>query len=402
MACLHPTIIGRDKYPCGKCVNCIKSNQLDYAQIMALQASLKGSAHFITFTYSDDSLPIRVLTGDGELSYLDSNDFCRKHYLDSLDGKIVHKNLGLAIVCGSLRRKDIRMCLKRFRVYYERWKKKKLPQFSYCIVGEMGEKSYRPHYHGLFFGLDDEQVAFLAYLWKKDYGFSLVKNLPVVSNQDVARCCMYVAKYMKKGCSDCPELFLENSLMEKPRVLVSCGISVRQGTLSLLTLDGKLSLNQSYYYLEDIKRVVERMRFHFGGKDFILGKHFYRAALSIPNVTYKERLKQDSVFIDKEFQTSFDVLHMDSKSIQIYEKKHDPSSTRFKASPLQIAISYYLRNLANEREYKERFDLYKTFDSNEDLLSVYGSFVSYEQALQASKEAFEIRRRQQSVAKSVF
>lgn len=413
MACLSPILVGRDKFPCGKCTECIKMKQLDYAQVMAFQASKKGSAHFVTFTYQDDHLPIRLLDMEsGEIRYLSDSQgdsLLRSDYYKSLPQVGSYRRYVHSLwfqrptynMCASLRRRDFRLWLKRVRVYYERETGEHLPEFTYLCIGEYGEKTYRPHYHALFFGLSDRFIAYMVHDWNKRFGYTLAKTLPVASNQDVAKCCMYVAKYMNKGCADCPELFIPHSLMEKPRLMLSCGMSVRQGTRSLLTLDGALSLNQQSYDISDIERVIERMKFHFGGNDYILGKHFYLAALQIPNVTFN----LPYCGVDNEvtqFQTLFQFKYEKDNQIFIEEVKKPVSATRFKASPLQVAISYLLRTRANERDNRARQMQFDFFSSDPSLLQIYGSFENYEERDRYAKAKASYLKRKKSVSKSVF
>lgn len=419
--CLRPVRIGVDTYPCGKCVECMRKKQLDYAQILSFQANRKHSAHFVTFTYDDTTLPIRCCDmRTGDLYYLQSSrsfddDFRTEHalrdlYLSYCKPKFTHyvspsTNFRL---CASLNRVDFRLWLKRVRVYYERQFNKKLPAFTYFCVGEYGEKSYRPHYHALFFGLDDDCLNFMAKNWRDKFGFCLVKTLPSYSDKDIVRCSMYVSKYMNKGCNDCPELFLKDSLMEKPRVMCSSGMSVREGLRQLFTLDGKLDMFSSMYSVEDLQRVLSRANFSFGGKDFRIGQHFYKAALSIPNEVIHHRLEKMSFgvkhFVTSECNSTFKAFMPDSSSKYVYitEEFHELSSSKFKASPLQVALSYVSRALASKRNSEKLGELVFTYYSSEDFAESFGSFEAFRSSLQTSEEKIKDYQFKQKLSKSVF
>lgn len=423
MPCLNPVKVGRDTYPCGKCYECIKQKQMDYAQLMYFQAFKKHSAHFVTLTYDDDYLPIKfgLIEKDSDEMKVDfiynykKLQPLREFYFQLCDQsqKDFHRRLlghqlyilddGTEIrLCQSLNRRDFRLWLKRCRVYYEREFGKKLSDFSYFAVGEYGEKTYRAHYHCCFFGLTKEEVFYLCHSWP--YGFALPKELPLYSSVDVARCVMYVAKYMNKGCANCPELDLENSLMEKPRILCSSGMAVRDGLRSLLTLGGQLSLYSKFYFVDDIKKVIDNMAFEIAGQHYIIGKHFYRYALSVPNETYHDKIVGS--YQRDDYQTSFEVIGTGVKDnreiIQIVEKRHDVSSSRFKASPLQIAISFVLRDMGVQRDLESKRESFELFESEPLYRETFGDFPSFLEHLRKSKEQTLRERYKKTAKKSVF
>lgn len=416
--CLNPIKVGHDRYPCGKCYECIKSKQMDYAQMMMHQAVKRHSCHFVTFTYSDRTRPIRCLDRQtGEVSWLDYPNYWRAKYLDIIESykimshslwrKYIHLELphlgavgSVNVISASLRRRDFRLWLKKARVTYERKFGCKLPDFSYFCVGEYGEKTFAPHYHAMFFGLDECQLSFMTALWKRDYGFVYTKQVPVMSSQDVSRCCMYVAKYMNKGCYDCPELTREDSIMEKPRILCSSGMAVRDGLRSILTLDGRLPLYGGSYDLKDVEQVIGRLKSCFGQQSLTVGKHFYQRALRVPNETlHKPSLNNDSEVVA--YQITYAACYEQDK-VRIYKQFHEPSKSKFKASPLQVAISYVLSNMARSRDNQERREHYELFEASADLREVYSSFEDYWSSILSSMQETARTKRQRDVCKSVF
>lgn len=91
--------------PCGKCTQCRLDKSRDWAVRCVLEASLHRSNWFITLTFDDAHLP-------------KSGKVCKK---------------------------DIQLFLKRLRHYSD---------VRYFACGEYGEKSRRPHYHLILFGLE--------------------------------------------------------------------------------------------------------------------------------------------------------------------------------------------------------------------------------------------------------
>lgn len=406
--CLHPVRVGRDTYPCGKCLECIKSKQLDYAELMFTQAAKKHTCHFVTFTYDNDRLPIRCLDRQtGDIFYIDDccdiNNYLRNFYFRSkkLDKPFAHEDHGYRWqMCQSLRRRDLRLWLKRERMRMQRLGTP-LPDFTYFAVGEYGEKSYRAHYHAMFFGLTTEQLNSICASWKKDFGYCLIKELPVLSSPDLARCSMYVAKYMNKGCADCPELLKDGSLMEKPRIMSSSGLSEREGLRSLFTLDGKLSIFATTFDKSDLNRVIERMNFDFGGKKFIIGKHFYKYALGIPNETFHQIANDANKFSSIDFQTTFEVYYESERKIYVHEVQREISTSRFKASPLQVALSYMLRSRVRKEDSILQAENLRNFFAA-DLVEVFGNFENYKSCLLANEEKTLQIKRQKDVSRSVF
>ncbi len=129
MPCFHPIEVMvlrkslykriRDSYPqvvpCGRCVGCRAEQGRQWAVRMMHEARMHKDNLFVTLTYSDQELP---------------------------------KNAELVP-------KDFSGFVKRLRKTQER-------RISYFGCGEYGERTRRPHYHALFFGLDleDRDIGF--------------------------------------------------------------------------------------------------------------------------------------------------------------------------------------------------------------------------------------------------
>ena len=74
--CLSPVSLTREiagrKYtqvvPCGKCVECLKKEQNEFVVRCEEAARQYGSVWFITLTYNEGSVPVRV-DSEGEIDY---------------------------------------------------------------------------------------------------------------------------------------------------------------------------------------------------------------------------------------------------------------------------------------------------------------------------------------------
>ena len=138
--------------PCGKCVECRVEFTRGWAVRCMHEASLHDENYFLTLTYSDESLP--------------------EH--------------------GSLCKKDFRNFIRRLR----RARKGKV-RYYHC--GEYGDRTFRPHYHALLFGVPFPDKKFyqrrgnftvwhsceLEELWPE--GFAELGEVSFESAQYVAR-----------------------------------------------------------------------------------------------------------------------------------------------------------------------------------------------------------------------
>ena len=242
--------------PCGRCLDCLKKRQNDLAVRVAREASARGSMHFLTLTYNEDTLPlqctlVQVDKDTGEVSYplpssplvrifgrIDSRDPDNDSFVEVARGLL--KSLPRTpkarvleqpwfeddfyqysfLVTPSLYRRDVRLWLKRCRVRYKRRFGVSLPDFSYVVCGEMGPNTARPHYHCAFFGLKDEHVQFMASQW--DFGFWNLKKVNAV-NPDGTNgfliAANYIGKYMSKGKFECDSV--KCGFAQKPRLMLS-------------------------------------------------------------------------------------------------------------------------------------------------------------------------------------
>lgn len=106
--------------PCGKCEYCRKQMADQWATRIELEAQKWKDVIFVTMTYDEEHVPY------GEIL---------KGY-QSIQSQTVSK-------------RDVQLFLKRLRKAYKK-------PIKYFIAGEYGDRTKRPHYHGIFFGLKPE------------------------------------------------------------------------------------------------------------------------------------------------------------------------------------------------------------------------------------------------------
>lgn len=160
--------------PCGQCIDCRMQYSRQWANRMMLELQDHDEASFVTLTYNDENVPLST--------YVDYN--------------------GEEQISMTLQKKDLQLFLKRLRkeVYKNTGKR-----IRYYACGEYGDKTKRPHYHLIIFGVDfntdkkqigKSELGFPQYtsetlekVWTK--GYSMVCD---VSWQT----CAYVARYVTK------------------------------------------------------------------------------------------------------------------------------------------------------------------------------------------------------------
>lgn len=133
--------IAATPFPCGRCYMCRKVKQRTWVHRILLEAREHTVSSFVTLTYNDDSLP----------------------------------------EWGCLVKRDPQLFLKRLR-------KLSNLRIRYFLCGEYGGVTWRPHYHLILFGINDE--ALIKSAWSK--GFTQCGELSV-------KTAYYVTKYAVKG-----------------------------------------------------------------------------------------------------------------------------------------------------------------------------------------------------------
>ena len=144
-------------YPCGKCKSCrINLRRKKAARFLLEQRFTDGESTFATVTYDDEHVPT----------------------VRGVDGCPVR----------TVRPRDMQLLIKKLR-------NKAARRFRHVYVGEYGDKSGRPHYHALIYGLGpDELKGLLGRSW--DAGFVQVAEL---TDARAAYTAGYTAKKMTKA-----------------------------------------------------------------------------------------------------------------------------------------------------------------------------------------------------------
>lgn len=71
--------------------------------------------------------------------------------------------------------------------------------FKYFVTSEYGPRTLRPHYHGILFGVTQQEAQCMFSDWNRHFGFSKVENVDITKGGP-----SYCAKYCSKGMYEHP------------------------------------------------------------------------------------------------------------------------------------------------------------------------------------------------------
>jgi len=150
--CVNPLTLKQDNktntVPCGRCFQCIKRMRNQWAIRLEQELKYSKEAYFVTLTYHEDFIPL----GNKDIP--------------------------------SLSKLDAQKMIKSLR---KRTKKKGI---KYFLVGEYGEKSFRPHYHVLLFNTGMNRLETQKYLlesWQKG-----TIDIGTVTEASIRYCTKYI------------------------------------------------------------------------------------------------------------------------------------------------------------------------------------------------------------------
>jgi len=150
--------------PCGSCMPCKVNTAQDWRFRIDSEFKIAESAHFLTFTYADDTITRNDL-GHGVLIKKDMQDFF-KRLRKSTD------TLEKSILAGIGFNEEMRF-----------------PKIRYYAVGEYGETTSRPHYHAIVFNVPLEVLKNLRNIWNNGHVY-----IGTVTAASILYCTKYITK----------------------------------------------------------------------------------------------------------------------------------------------------------------------------------------------------------------
>lgn len=221
--CSSPYHVGSVEVRCGRCMPCRVYRRRIWTARAVLEMACHRRNSFITLTYSNDKLP-----AGGSLSPRDAKLFCMR----------MRKALG---------------------------------PYRYLLVGEYGDRTWRPHYHMLCFGLSPAPDA-VQELWSLGYTDVRPASLESAS---------YAAGYVIKKMTAKDDPRLEGRYPEFIRVSLKPGL----GAQGLKPMVDWYRTSEGAKYIAEHRDVIKSVR--IGAKLFPLGVYLVnklRDALDIPRV----------------------------------------------------------------------------------------------------------------------
>lgn len=150
MECRHKILLKSGiTVPCGKCAVCLANLRQEWVFRLKQEYLDSEFAIFVTLTYDDDHLPL---------------DF-------------------------SVNKKDVQLFHKRLRKHFPS------KDLRYYLVSEYGDRTHRPHYHGLYFFKTKYELSSLYDVFEKAWSNGFIKFGNVEEGSIV-----YCTKYCLKHC----------------------------------------------------------------------------------------------------------------------------------------------------------------------------------------------------------
>lgn len=209
--------------PCGQCRGCRLDYSRQWADRMMLELDHSKTAVFLTLTYSPDNVPL---------------------------GMITENNIPIYSLC----KRDSQLFLKRLRFFF------KDKDIRFFCAGEYGDKTARPHYHLIVFGLSLQDFPDSRLLFMNDFGDPvyvsdfLSESLWKLGQCSLAnvswRTCAYVARYcMKKQTGKNAIFYAQHNIEPEFSTM-----SRRPGLAGFFWEDHPDAHNDYFHFLGDVHR----------------------------------------------------------------------------------------------------------------------------------------------------
>lgn len=261
MQCLSPFLVSRSDgkgtvirtpVPCGKCYACLSRKRNQWAFRLQKEQRYSEYSHFVTLTYDD-----------GHLEYNDE---------------------GYPVVS----KRDVQLFLKRLRKTY------KGAKIRYFVTSEYGPTTFRPHYHGIFFGIPgtvEDVTRGISQAWQ--HGFVSVGSVTEASINYCAKYCI-TKNSVPKGRAPC------FSLMSRRPGLGSAALDKmrehHKGSLRFYcTLPGGFKVSMPRYYKEKIFSKQEIASYNYKVQadilenEILLEQELNKQGRSLPVVQHEQK-----------------------------------------------------------------------------------------------------------------
>lgn len=217
--------------PCGHCKACqLKKSSLN-SLLTSLESTESKFCFFVTLTYSNEYVPTMKPVFDKEKNIVLFQNLCDRntdeivtfdlpeYHRGSLNGyyALLMQKAKLDGVLPYLYKRDVQLFNKRLRKHLSKYTNEKI---RYYIVGEYGPRTFRPHYHCLYFFDSTEIFDVFTLCVRKAWQYGRID-----SQLSKGQCASYCAKYVN-NYSCIPRFY--QCLTAKPFQLHSTNMASRQ------------------------------------------------------------------------------------------------------------------------------------------------------------------------------
>lgn len=223
------------EYGCGQCMPCRINQQRQWVGRLQLELATSPLSAFVTLTYSDENIPIE-------------------------NGQAV------------LKKEDVQLWLKRLREkIYPR-------KCRYFLVGEYGERTSRPHYHLILYGVASVESQLLSSTWTLGFVHVGTPDPAALS---------YVCGYVTKKMTNKKDARLNGRPPEFTLMSRKPGI----GTGAVPTLAAAYQTVSGKAYIEQHRWIGREVRIQ--GKKYPLGRYLMGKVLERLDLGKIERQAQN-------------------------------------------------------------------------------------------------------------
>ena len=189
--------------PCGKCIGCRLDYSRQWADRLMMEMKYHDKAYFLTLTYDDDHIPYNHYVTDNGI--IDCPDVDFKRGINArkllLPAPWLDEETGETGFRPSLHKRDVQLFHKRLRE--DKQVVEDGQAIRYFTAGEYGDKTLRPHYHSIEFGLEIPDLKVYKVcdgynLYTSEYLNEIWKMGHVIIGDCTWETCAYTARYIMK------------------------------------------------------------------------------------------------------------------------------------------------------------------------------------------------------------
>lgn len=199
------------KASCGVCKACLMNRANKMSMLCSLEEQEHRYCYFVNPSYSPEFLPVMRPVPDELGGYRlvsecerlgDSGRVLGYSHYDAGKMSMFLSKCKLDGLIGYVSMRDVQLFLKRLRKNLSKYTDEKI---RYYAVSEYGPKTFRPHYHFLFFFDDPKTLAVFLRCVRASWPYGRI-----VSSLSRGKCSSYVARYVNSSVS-LPRLFAYSS-----------------------------------------------------------------------------------------------------------------------------------------------------------------------------------------------